>query len=142
MARWRAKINGHGSYLLIYRLVNGKKLSLTLLETIHVQGQNQLSYSIKKRVCNRKKSFSIKTYVETRGHFDLLSLIYHWRPLTCGFGLLLMQLFNPKCDNRNKSLLLSRLLKCLRSLYGKQCGPISDCSVLGPRCLLLYLIRQ
>ena len=29
---------------------------------------------------------------------------------------------------RNKSRLLSRLLKCLRSLYGKQCGPRSDCS--------------
>ena len=36
----------------------------------------------------------------------------------------------------------SRLLKCLRSLYGKQCGPRSDCSVLGPCCLLLYLICQ
>ena len=44
----------------------------------------------------------------------------------------------------------SRLLKCLRSFYGKQCGPRSDCSyssrleqsVLDPRCLLLYLIRQ
>ena len=38
-----------------------------------------------------------------------------------------------------------RLLKCLRSLYGKQCGPRSDFrlqSVQGPRCLLLYLIRQ
>ena len=33
----------------------------------------------------------------------------------------------------------SRLLKCLRSLHGKQCGPRSDCSVCsGPRCLLLY----
>ena len=31
----------------------------------------------------------------------------------------------------------SRLLKCLRCLYGKQCGP-----VLSPRCLLLYLICQ
>ena len=40
----------------------------------------------------------------------------------------------------------SRLLKCLRSLYGKQCGPRLDCSkeqsVLGPRCLLLFLICQ
>ena len=30
----------------------------------------------------------------------------------------------------------SRLLKCLRSLFGKQCGPRSDC------CLLRYLIRR
>ena len=29
------------------------------------------------------------------------------------------------------------LLKCLRSLYDKQCGP--RLSVLGPHCLLLYL---
>ena len=37
----------------------------------------------------------------------------------------------------------SRLLKCVRSLYGKQCGPRSqEQSVLGPNCLLLYLIRQ
>ena len=28
----------------------------------------------------------------------------------------------------NKSRLLSRLLKYLRSIYGKQCGPRSDCS--------------
>ena len=48
-----------------------------------------------------------------------------------------------------KVVCFSRLLKCLRSLYGKQCGPRSDCSyrsslfsVRGPRCLLLYLIRQ
>ena len=40
-----------------------------------------------------------------------------------------------------KVVSFSRLLKCLRSLYGKPCGPISE-SVLGPRCLLLYLIRQ
>ena len=33
----------------------------------------------------------------------------------------------------------SRLLKCLRSLYDKQCGPRSD---LGPPCLLLYLYSQ
>ena len=25
----------------------------------------------------------------------------------------------------------SRLLKCLRSLYGKQCGPRADCSYIG-----------
>ena len=45
-----------------------------------------------------------------------------------------------------KDVCFSRLLKCLRSFYGKQCGPRSDQtaqqSVLCPRCLLLYLIRQ
>ena len=29
---------------------------------------------------------------------------------------------------RTKVVCFSRLLKCLRSLYGKQCGPRSDCS--------------
>ena len=37
----------------------------------------------------------------------------------------------------SKFVCFSRLLKCFRSLYGKQCGP-----VLGPRCFLLYLIHQ
>ena len=53
-----------------------------------------------------------------------------------------------------KVVCFSRLLKFLRSLYGKQCGPRSDCSyrsnqtapigqsVLGSRRLLLYLICQ
>ena len=38
-----------------------------------------------------------------------------------------------------KVVCFSSLLKRLRSLYVKQGGPKS---VLGPRCLLLYLIRQ
>ena len=38
-----------------------------------------------------------------------------------------------------KVVRFSRLLKCLRSLYGKQCGPRSEQSDLGPPCLLLYL---
>ena len=44
-----------------------------------------------------------------------------------------------------KVVCFSRLLKCLRSIYGKLCGPRADCSeqsVLGLRCLHLYLIRQ
>ena len=31
-------------------------------------------------------------------------------------------------QSQQKSSAFSRLLKCLRSLYGKQCGPRSDCS--------------
>ena len=33
-----------------------------------------------------------------------------------------------KAQITTKVVCLSRLLKCLRSLYGKQCGPRSDCS--------------
>ena len=35
-----------------------------------------------------------------------------------------------------KVVCVSRLLKCLRSLYGKQCGPRSDCS---HRCSLFWV---
>ena len=37
---------------------------------------------------------------------------------------------NQKCQNRSFHSMscIFRLLKCLRSLYGKQCGPRSDCS--------------
>ena len=31
-----------------------------------------------------------------------------------------------------KFICFSRLLKCLRNLYGKQCGPRSDCSYTAP----------
>ena len=33
-----------------------------------------------------------------------------------------------KAPSATKVVCFSRLLKCLRSLYGKQCGPRSDCS--------------
>ena len=45
---------------------------------------------------------------------------------------------NPESANHNKGgLLLSS--EFFRSLYDKQCGPLSDCSYMGPHCLLLYL---
>ena len=52
-----------------------------------------------------------------------------------------------KAPIATKVVCFSRLLKYLRSLYDKQCGPRSDCSHrsyieqsdLGPPCLLLYL---
>ena len=33
-----------------------------------------------------------------------------------------------------KVVCFSRLLKCLSSLYGKQCGPRLDCSYIGAVC--------
>ena len=45
-----------------------------------------------------------------------------------GYDSILVPILIPFSANRNKSPLLSRLLKCFRSLYGKQCGPRSDCS--------------
>ena len=37
-------------------------------------------------------------------------------------------LFNLNTPIATKVVCISRLLKCLKSLYGKQCGPRSDCS--------------
>ena len=57
-------------------------------------------------------------------------------------GIVTGKILTLKAPITTKVVCFPRLLKCLRSLYGKQCGPRSDCSsVLGPRCLLLYLIR-
>ena len=36
----------------------------------------------------------------------------------------------------------SRLLKCLRTSLANSVDPDQTAPVLGPRCLLLYLIRQ
>ena len=46
-----------------------------------------------------------------------------------------------KAPIATKVVCLSCLLKCLRNLYDKQCGPRLDWeqSDLGPSCLLLYL---
>ena len=39
-----------------------------------------------------------------------------------------------KAPIATKVVCFSRLLKCLRSLYDKQCGPRSDCSYIGAVC--------
>ena len=36
----------------------------------------------------------------------------------------------------------SRLLKCLRSLYGKQCGPRSDCSWVHAVCFYTWFVSN
>ena len=59
----------------------------------------------------------------------------------------ILLLFNPKCANRNKSrLLFSSAEMSKMPLWQTVWIPIRlllcEQSVLGPRCLLLYLIRQ
>ena len=52
-------------------------------------------------------------------------------PAECFFisrGNVFYFLFNPNARIASKVVCFTRLLKCLRSLYGKQCGPRSDCS--------------
>ena len=45
------------------------------------------------------------------------------------FGLIFNSIYLIlKAPIATKVVCISRLLKCLRSLYGKQCGPRSDCS--------------
>ena len=46
-----------------------------------------------------------------------------------------------KAPIATKVVCFSRLLNCLRSLYGKQFRP-DQTAVLCPRCLLLYFIRS
>ena len=52
--------------------------------------------------------------------------------LGCGVSsvsvMFLYRYFILNASIATKVVCFSRLLKCLRSLYGKQCGPISDCS--------------
>ena len=39
-----------------------------------------------------------------------------------------------------KVVCFSRLLKCLRSLYGKHCGPRSDCSLFWVNAVCFYTL--
>ena len=55
---------------------------------------------------------------------DLISL----RLLKEGATILSQPLLTLNAPITTKVACFSRLLKCLRSLYGKQCGPRSDCS--------------
>ena len=51
------------------------------------------------------------------------------------FGLIFFKLsLTLNAPIATKVFCFYRLLKCLRSLYGKQCGPRSDCSYIGAVC--------
>ena len=55
----------------------------------------------------------------------------------CAYGkyplveIMLIAYLTRNAQITSKVVCFSRLLKCLRSLYGKQCGPRSDCSYSG-----------
>ena len=78
----------------------------------------------------------------------LFQCIYRYSHASKRFVEVYMKLITHNASIATKVVCLSRLLKCLRSFYGKHCGPRSDCSYrnslfwLGPPCLLLYFIRQ
>ena len=57
----------------------------------------------------------------------LLTILMVYRAL-CNKHINLLALNAPIAT---KVVCFSRLLKCLRSLYGKQCGPRSDCSYMS-----------
>ena len=56
---------------------------------------------------------------------------YYKVPALIGFVVPIVTL-NPPIAT--KVVCFSCLLKCLRSLHGKQCGPSSDCSYIGAVC--------
>ena len=62
--------------------------------------------------------------------------------LRCSSLKVILWILTLNAPMATKVVCFSRLLKCLRSLYDKQCGPRSDCSYIGSLCLLLYLICQ
>ena len=51
-----------------------------------------------------------------------------WISWLASYYLLVIASLTLKAPITTKVVCFSRLLKCLRSLYGKQCGPRSDCS--------------
>ena len=54
--------------------------------------------------------------------------ISYWKTFELLLVLLISEIIIPESANRNKSRLLFSSAESLRSLYGKQCGPRSDCS--------------
>ena len=52
----------------------------------------------------------------------------HNKDLACDIVTQIHRCLTLNAPIATKVVCYSRLLKCLRSLYGKQCGPISDCS--------------
>ena len=54
----------------------------------------------------------------------------------------LLSLLSLNAPIPTKVVCFSRLLKCLRSLYGKQCGPRSDCSYLIWSVMLGNYLQQ
>ena len=58
----------------------------------------------------------------------LQSLFISIDPLVFRFMLLFHCILTLNAPMATKGVCFSHLLKCLRSIYGKQCGPRSDCS--------------
>ena len=57
-------------------------------------------------------------YYRNHGIYSSRNLFFLWKE----------KMFTLNARIATKVICFSRLLKCLRSLYGKQCGPRSDCS--------------
>ena len=59
---------------------------------------------------------------------------HHYAESVEGVFVTLVTLLTLNASITTKVVCFSRLLKCLRSLYDKQCGPRSDCSYIGAVC--------
>ena len=112
---------------------------------VHDCGSNSIYFvqktGLKWPLKNRQsRSLNHKWYLNEgwKYFWPALSNNWSWKPI-----LILRHVLTLNTPIATKVVCFSRLLKCLRSLYGKQCGPRSDCSYRSSsRCLLLYLIRQ
>ena len=71
------------------------------------------------------------------GCIETVSCYLHKLPLGCNYIYL-----TPKAPIATKVVCFSRLLKCLRSLYGKQCGPRSDCSYRSGSTLFASILNS
>ena len=94
--------------------------------------QSTLYVMVKKMLRQKITIYFCKLLLDTSSYvqWTIQSLLYHTRrksPLVYK-GLKNSKLSLPLMRQSQQVVCFSRLLKRLRSLYGKQCGPRSDCS--------------
>ena len=98
------------------------------------------------RWCNTRQSYQVcefKPHIWQK-YFSICPVNLHWFLILCSWKALFFVKLYFLTSNvyliftcihnapiATKVVCFSRLLKCLRSLYGKQCGPRSDCSYRG-----------
>ena len=104
--------------------------SVSLLQTLAVPGQASLELR-----SSRSKSWSGRPIWLEREYASRIKVPHtfvvhnYTRPTVCQWcRKLLKGIFRQGVQCKGNVVCFSRLLKCLRSLYGKQCGPRSDCS--------------
>ena len=118
-----------------------KSQILNWLLRCRIQMQQLVNYLLHSHWVSEKQHWMICIYIMS---YNLRSFVARFHILTgsgtiTGSGTNTILTLNAPIAT--KVVCFSRLLKCLRCLYGKQCGPRP---VLGPRYLLLFVsnVRQ